>query len=91
MSGYSYMEPDGTNVAYNTAEIVKTKTDGPVRFEATVSDKDGNTWNLIYTKAIETAVDNGNAADKAVKVIENGQVVIIKNGVKMNIHGAQIK
>jgi len=36
------------------------------------------------------AVDNVNATIKAVKTIENGQLVIIKNGVRYNALGAQL-
>ena len=37
-----------------------------------------------------TAIDNTIAGEKAVKVIENGQLVIIKNGVKYNVLGGQL-
>ena len=38
-----------------------------------------------------TAVDNINADVKSVKTIENGQLVIIKNGVKYNALGTEIR
>lgn len=38
-----------------------------------------------------TAIDNTTIAEKAVKVIENGQLVIIRNGVKYNAVGAVIE
>ena len=38
-----------------------------------------------------TAIDNTNADAKAVKVIENGQLIIIKNGIRYNALGAQMK
>ena len=38
-----------------------------------------------------TAIDNANANVKAVKVIENGQLFIIKNGVKYNAIGEVVK
>ena len=38
-----------------------------------------------------TAIENGMVAPKAQKVIENGQLVIIKNGVKYNAQGAIVK
>jgi hypothetical protein len=54
-----------------------------------------NTSN-IFGVAIEkltdpTAVDNITASAKAIKTIENGQVVIIKNGVKYNALGTEIR
>lgn len=39
----------------------------------------------------ETAVENVNADVKSVKTIENGQLVIIKNGVKYNALGTEIR
>lgn len=39
----------------------------------------------------QTAVDNVNADVKAVKTIQNGQIVIEKNGVKYNMLGTEIK
>ena len=38
-----------------------------------------------------TSIDNTNADAKAVKVIENGQLIIIKNGVRYNIVGSVVK
>ena len=38
-----------------------------------------------------TAIGNTTVAEKAVKVIENGQLVIIRNGVKFNAVGAVIE
>ena len=38
-----------------------------------------------------TAIDNTNAEVKAIKVIENGQFFIIKNGIKYNANGAIVK
>jgi hypothetical protein len=36
------------------------------------------------------AIENVESAEKAVKYFENGQLVIIKNGVKYNALGAQL-
>ena len=38
-----------------------------------------------------SAVENVNATVKSVKTIENGQLVIIKNGVKYNVLGAEVR
>lgn len=43
------------------------------------------------TEAITTAIDNTVVAEKVVKMIENGQLFIIKNGVKYNAQGAIVK
>ena len=47
----------------------------------------GGTVEIIYGEGIENTFDNA----KAVKTIENGQVVIIRNGVKYNVIGAEMK
>ena len=39
----------------------------------------------------EEGIDNTSIAPKAVKLIENGQIIIFKNGVKYNALGAEIK
>ena len=38
-----------------------------------------------------TAIDNTLVGEKAVKLMENGQIVIIKNGVRYNVLGTVIK
>lgn len=48
ISSYSFMKFGGTSVSYYSAEFKKTKTDGLVRIEATVSDKEGNVYHLVY-------------------------------------------
>ena len=48
---YSWMKLAGTSVTYFSAEFKKTKTDGLVRIEATVSDKDGNVYHLVYQES----------------------------------------
>ena len=45
----------------------------------------------IYYQTDPTAIDNTEVAEKAQKVIENGQLFIIKNGVKYNAQGAAIR
>jgi hypothetical protein len=56
------------------------------------------TWNYAEGKLTVTfptgstsALDNADAAVKTVKVIENGQMYIIKNGVKYNAIGSMIQ
>ena len=46
---------------------------------------------LNYLTAVETAIENTTVPTTAVKLIENGQVVIVKNGVRYNVLGAEIK
>lgn len=47
--------------------------------------------NVTASFSQATAVENAEAAVKAVKVVENGQLVIIKNGVRYNAQGAVVK
>jgi hypothetical protein len=46
---------------------------------------------VIIEHATTTAIDNATVADKAVKRIENGTVVIYRSGVKYNINGQLMK
>lgn len=45
---------------------------------------------VLVLKGDATAVENVEAEAKAVKMIENGQVIIIKNGIRYNARGAQL-
>jgi len=47
----------------------------------------------FYKKAtiVPTSIDNNVEAVKAVKMIENGQLIIIKNGIRYNVAGQMVK
>ena len=47
--------------------------------------------NILFMSTKVTAIDNAEAEVKAVKTIENGQLVIIKNGVRYNAAGQAVK
>lgn len=49
------------------------------------------TWEQLTYKGSATAIENTEAEVKAVKFYENGQLVIIKNGVKYNALGVEIR
>ncbi len=52
----------------------------------------GNTFEFsVFNAGVSTAIDNTNVDTKTVKVIENGQLIIIKNGVKYNALGAELR
>lgn len=55
----------------------------------------GTTYNFTVYNAdgtdTETAIINTEANVKAVKVIENGQLIIVKNGVKYNALGTEVR
>ena len=44
-------------------------------------------WLAVYDPSVETAVDNVAVGEKAVKVIRNGQMYIIRNGIIYNAMG----
>ena len=48
---------------------------------------------VTFPAEVPTAINDINVekASKAVKMIENGQVVIVKDGVKYNVAGQAIK
>ena len=72
---------------------VATYTDGELdTFEGQFLGSDWKLYNLKMTEAgNESAVDNITTTVVPVKVIENGQLIIIKNGVKYNVAGAVVK
>ena len=72
---------------------VATYTDGELdTFEGQFLGSDWKLYNLKMTEAgTESAVDNITTTVDPVKVIENGQLIIIKNGVKYNVAGAVVK
>ena len=47
--------------------------------------------NAYFYKDTTTAISNTEAEVKAVKVIENGQLIIIKNGVRYTLMGAELR
>ena len=70
----------------------------PLKITADVAGDYKFTWtyatgtlNITFPAKTPTAIDNTAVEGKAVKMIENGQIVILKNGVRYNVLGAQIK
>ena len=47
--------------------------------------------SVVFTPSIPSDLDNSNAANKAVKLIENNQIIIIRDGVRYNAQGQLIK
>jgi hypothetical protein len=74
-------------------------TEGSFTFAADIASvrvaRNGGSSLFISTLKVErggaTAIDNTEAEVKTVKTFENGQLVIIKNGVKYNATGAIVK
>lgn len=47
--------------------------------------------NVLFVENAPTAIDHIDATGKAVKVIENGQLIIIKNGVRYTVTGQVVR
>ena len=67
---------------------------GKYKLYNTTYELDQNCF-IIYSKAPDaefpTAIDNTNIDAKVVKFFENGQLIIIKNGVRYNAQGAVVR
>lgn len=60
--------------------------------EVTINYKGEDCIFTVYNdKGIATAIDNTVVGEKAIKMFENGQLIIIKNGVKYNALGSVIE
>ena len=65
--------------------------------KATYNTTDWSYWKewynasaVIVDPAILTAIDNTAVETKVIKTFENGQLIIIKNGVKYNVNGTKL-
>ena len=64
------------------ALVVLTKTDGTA--------VQGVRARVAFGENVETGIDNIITTDAPVKVIENGQLIIIREGVKYNVQGQKL-
>lgn len=67
---------------YKTAEEEKPEKHG-------YQTNAGATYTLVTESAVENVISN--TGDKAVKVVRNGQIYIVKDGVEYNILGTEVK
>lgn len=89
---YTYIYDYATDKSYSfvSLTVVVTEDDGVVTVTA-----EGLCENDIYyiitcnTATTPTALENTAAEVKAQKIIENGQVIIIRDGIRYNVLGAQ--
>ena len=61
----------------------------------TITDKDGNLIKVrarvVTREEVETGIDNNQLPNTNIqKVLENGQLIIIRNGEKFNVHGQKL-
>lgn len=99
-----YLYINGTKTAFgswkSSAEGIITTEDiavpaGQVELTFMLADETtGNQYARIYsieyTKSPSTAIDNAVVAEKVQKMIVNGQLVIVKDGVRYNAQGTTI-
>ena len=83
----------GVKVGFKTITLVVVEqSNGSLHFHAEGVGKDDNNYTIdMQYGDLPSAVDNTNAEVKAVKSIENGQLIINRNGVKFNVVGARIQ
>ena len=96
---FTYADPATTTV--DKANQTGTWTDNKSQFittatiDASIMEVQGNSYyrylKVTYPASEATAISNTGAEVKAQKVIENGQIFILKNGVKYNVLGASVK
>ena len=87
-AGEGYMELPLT-------DELRTKLAEASKWMIQFNQESGNPFNvtdivIVMKEGPSTAIDNTVLGEKAVKTFENGQLVIIKNGVKYNAMGAQL-
>ncbi len=80
------------NFDTDVVELTAAASEIRVYSKNEAGDKDAK-WQIVSVEVPggQSAVENVNATVKSVKTIENGQVVIIKNGVKYNVLGAEVR
>ena len=101
---YRHLFVNGTDTEYKSNSTAKVTTDaiavpaGEVVLCGMMENgEDPMTLNMLriykitFTKDQETAIENTDAAVKAVKFFQNGQLMIEKNGVIYNAQGAIVK
>lgn len=96
---FTYADPATTTV--DKANQTGTWTDNKSQFittatiDASIMEVQENSYyrylKVTYPASEATAISNTETEVKAQKVIENGQIFILKNGVKYNVLGASVK
>lgn len=87
---YSYEQPaNRTNVIFVDADNNNNKTGDLTLEDGKPYYYDGTWYSSL--PGVPTAIDNTVVGEKAVKLMENGQLVIIKNGVRYNVLGTVVR
>lgn len=77
-----YLHKDATNKLGLRALVVLTNTDGTA--------VQGVRARVAFGENVETGIDNIITTDAPIKVIQNGQLIIIREGVKYNVQGQKL-
>lgn len=101
VSGWKMGIPgEEVKVYYEAAEGYKTYSltyngvalhDDGVGYVTFIMPAEAVTVAAEFLQEFPTAIDNTNAETKAVKVIRNGQLIIVRDGVEFNAQGAVVK
>lgn len=70
--------------------VTVTNTDGHLRMEINARNSYDRPVHIVYTQS-DTAVDNAGTAPQTRKIIENGQLLILRGNEQFNVLGAKIK
>ena len=86
---YKTWYPEGSGNDYVVTEW--TAGEKTIYFRPESKSEWGGHFYIAPNEPVATSISNTEASSKAQKLIENGQIVIIKNGVKYNVLGACLK
>ena len=86
--------PDGMGNNYGEVDGTQFTEDAKFHVFFRPNKDGGDDWfyNVIFVQKVEeTGIDAILGDTKSVKVMENGQMYIIRNGVRYNLNGAAVK
>ena len=83
-----YEQPTALLTAEAARALKEVSDDAHIYIEATASDQNGDDWILIYDEQALEGIDLVSAPQKAKKVLENGQLLIIQGDRKFTITGS---
>ena len=92
--GYTAELASGDYSVYYSCEAPSLEKDGSnYTITGVFSDENSNKYNVMVTTKANpaTSLDNLNSTVAPVKMIENGQLIIVKDGVQYNAQGAVVK
>ena len=92
--GYTAELASGDCSVYYSCEAPSLEKDGSnYTITGVFSDENSNKYNVMVTTKANpaTSLDNLNSTVAPVKMIENGQLIIVKDGVQYNTQGAVVK